>query len=81
MARWMVLYPDYDGEGKCAVIDDKNDCNMPYGSLAADAINDLPDINTSGTIFVIELSDEPANDPMVISGDSEVGRQFVDIGG
>jgi len=79
MARFMVLYSDDEGEGRCAIIDDHRGTTMPYGSLAEDAINDLPDYNAGGTTFILELTDDVSEDPVVICNDTEIARQFVDI--
>ena len=79
MARWMVLYADDNGEPKQAIVNDHSDIRMPYGNEAQSVINDLPDINTQGTVFIIEMGDDPSDDPMVVANDAEVGRQFIDV--
>lgn len=77
MARWMVLYADDNGEGKCAIVDDRENCNMPFGPTAEDVLDNLPGYNSGGTTFIVELPNE--GEPTVYSNDQELGRHFVDL--
>lgn len=79
MARWMVLYRDENSEPKCAIVNDSNDCNLPFGVTAENVVHDLPDYNSGAGAFIMALPDEGEPDVYDLESDSEIGRQFIDL--
>lgn len=80
MSRFMILYRDKHRQPKQVVVDDRSNLQMPFGTSAENIIMDLPDYSGDhGGAFIIALTDDPADDPVVIDSrlDQEIEREFV----
>lgn len=77
MQRWMALYRDDNGEPKQAIIESAGN-ELPFGSLAANVVSQLPDYNDGGGCFLIEMPAD-GDTPLVVdvATDEEVQREFV----
>lgn len=82
MSNWLALYRDDNGLPKQAIIEDRTDSTMPFGSLAEAVIDDLPDYNRGGGCFIIALDGPGLNVPMVIdhqTDNDDVERHYITI--